>query len=129
MNKFLMTGLLAALVVLMSVEKSQAWSKFNFGAGFNWSWEGGGNSLFCGLIKGGQSPVGGGPVDGGMDPSMGGYPSVPASPERIMPPTPVKPASFTFPEQAYLPQQQGRGQQPQAVQPPAYSYPSYWYEQ
>ncbi len=127
MKKLMTMGLLAALIAVTSAGPTHAWSKFNWGAGFNVGWEGGGNSAFWGLIKGENSPYAGisPPCYGGVSmpaytPSMGGVPSMP-SPEKISPPTPLKPASYSAP------------QQPEAVyqQPAAdsgYAAPSYWYD-
>jgi len=129
MKKLLSMGLLAALIAVTCTPQTQAWSKFNFGMGFNVGWEGGGNTALFGLFKGENIPYSsgmpmGGFGGGGMDapmmaPPSGGYPGS-SGPEKVSPPTPLKPASYS------VPQNQGGAYQAPAMES-GYAAPSYWY--
>lgn len=82
MKKTLALGLAALALLACSQQKASAWSKFNFGIGANIGWEGGGNSVLWGVLKGGPTPgmydhgFGGAPIMndhgfGGPSPSYG----------------------------------------------------------
>jgi hypothetical protein len=68
MKRILCATMVAFGLLLTSSQQASAWSKFNFGVGLNVGWEGGGNSILWGVMKGGPSP-------GQM--SDGAYPSYP----------------------------------------------------
>lgn len=74
--KRIMISSLAALGLLLGThQEASAWSKFRFSVGMNISWEGSGNSVLFGLLKGSPAPY---PMDGGYP--QGGYSQGPASP-------------------------------------------------
>ncbi len=140
MKKLLM-ALLGLGLVLSSATPVLAWSKANFGAGFNWGWEGGGNSVFWGLIKGANIPgapdsnEGGGlpdidlgqmiaPQSGGHG-AMPGTASEPNAVPRTMPST--MPRADAQPV-GYFQQNAGRQQAPQYAPASDYAAPSYWYD-
>jgi len=146
MKKLSVVVVLAAFLVISGGQRCHAWSKFNFGGGFNVHWEGGGNSALWGLFKGSPMPecmlpgggggAGAGPggygsqVDGAIDPSMVGSPAnllkpTPEEPEKIAQPMPVKPANYTFTEEIRKPQKPQ--QEEQESQDSSYYFPSYWY--
>ena len=79
MKKMLLTALLGLGLVLASGSPASAWSKFNFGVGFNIGYEGGGNSVLWGLCKGENVPYAhGGMMEGGapMMPEMSGIEAI-----------------------------------------------------
>jgi len=133
MKKMLLTALLGLGLVLVSGSKASAWSKFNWGAGFNVGWEGGGNSVLWGLFKGENIPYMGGPgMDAGapMMPDMGhgaamppaGHGSMPEAPKNFpsaMPRADAQPVGYFQPGQAQ--------QAPNTQAPSDYYAPSYWY--
>jgi hypothetical protein len=143
MKKMMLVALLGLGLVLTSGQRASAWSKVNFGVGLNLGWEGGGNSILCGLFKGAQPPMGMYGGDGPMEPEMPALPAPPLS----APVAPIAPNAPTFNghssaprpmPQAMLPQrgdiQQAVGfyysEQPQQQQTEAvsaYAPPSYWY--
>lgn len=137
MKKLMTVVLLAVVGLLASTPRSQAWSKFNYGIGANWGWEGGGNSILFGLLRGEQMPSGnynGSAVDGSMYPSQHGYaqntapaaqPAVAAKPASL---ATVKPASYASPQQPaayYYPPQPGAHYR---TEQSPYDYPEYWDE-
>ncbi len=69
--KRLAFGVAAVALVLASQQQASAWSKFNFGVGLNVGWQGGGNSVLWGVLKGAPTPGDGGYGDGG-GPGLGG---------------------------------------------------------
>lgn len=141
MKKRLTSAVASTLLLLMSCQQVQAWTKCCFGIGCSGCYVGGGNCLFYGMIKSAPFPdpalyggaVAGGPavapvvppVDGPVRPWHG--PNMPPAPipggtdpEKLSnPPLPVKPANYSQTQQL-----QGY-QQPQDAQ---YAYPSYWYD-
>src|ERR1700733_9668356 len=66
MKKMLVASVVAVALMAGLQQQASAWCKFNFGVGLNCSYEGGGNSLLWGLIKG--SPC---PNQMGIDPGLG----------------------------------------------------------
>src|SRR2546423_14663862 len=56
MKKMLLVALLGLGLTLTSGRPASAWCKFNFGVGLNINYEGGGNSVLWGLLKGAPSP-------------------------------------------------------------------------
>src|SRR5437016_224120 len=71
MKRLLLGGGLACAALLVSVSEAPAWINFRFSAGLNWSWESGGNCILWGLVRGADSPYGGGGSYG--FPSYGGF--------------------------------------------------------
>jgi len=61
MKRLFCMALGACCLTLALQRPAQAWSKFNFGVGFNLGWEGGGNSVLWGVLKGQNTP---GAMDG-----------------------------------------------------------------
>jgi hypothetical protein len=128
MNKILIAGLAALALTTAIRQEAQAWSKFNFGVGFNIGWEGGGNSFLWGLARGQNVPgaYGQGDMGGGFGGYPGGYvpyppppgqgtdPQTGDKPEKVSPPTPIKPMGYY--QQGYTPYPAY----------PTYSYPAYW---
>ena len=125
MKKMLLMALLGLGLVLACEQRASAWSKFNFGVGFNVGYEGGGNSVLFGVFKGEQPPV-------GVEPSLGHGPDVPMVPSmpggpygpeqaspKTMPPA-VSRAAYEYPEAERQPEAAG-------YSVPSYSAPSYWY--
>ena len=80
MKKMLLVTLLGLGLVLTSGQRASAWSKSNFGVGLNIGYEGGGNSVFWGMFKGEQPPIGGmvGEPEPAMIPDEPAYPAYPA---------------------------------------------------
>jgi hypothetical protein len=135
MKRLSYIALLAVGLVLASQQQASAWSKFNFGVGLNIGWEGGGNSVLWGALKGAPSP-------GGFD---GGYPGFPGGGFNNMPPahaglgsdqqfptagySPYQPPSpmMAMPSPAPMPQIAPMPQMPRAdTQPVGYfTYPTY----
>lgn len=140
MKKMLVASVVAVALVATVEQQASAWTKFSFGVGLNASYEGGGNSLLWGLIKGAPSPnqmvvdptlqppingYHGGAVDGAFGapaPSDFGKP-LPKDPEKVGPPMPVKPAAF-YEYKPQIPAQQNQGN---TEEEPEYYYPSYYY--
>ncbi len=62
MKRILCLALAACCLTLSLNRPAQAWCKFNFGIGMNIGFEGGGNSVLWGLLRGANTP---GAFDGG----------------------------------------------------------------
>jgi hypothetical protein len=56
MKRMFVAGLLALAALAGSQNQASAWCKWNFNAGINWSYEGGGNSLLWGAWQSSPSP-------------------------------------------------------------------------
>jgi hypothetical protein len=127
--KRLMMGLAALGLVLAIQQQASAWSKFRFSIGMNISWEGAGNSVLGGLLKGSQVPGMG--MDGGC---MAPGAAMPYGPYGSGGPPPH--AAATQPSSAqpvgyFFNQQDGGaqyGQVPGYWSNSAPQAPSYWYE-
>ncbi len=136
MRKMLLTALLGLGLVLASGSQASAWSKFNWGAGFNVAWEGGGNSVLWGLFKGENIPnMGMGGMDMGapmMGGDMGHGPAMPPTGHGSLPDSGT-PKNFpsSMPRADAQPVgyfQPGQAQQAPMTQTPSDFYaPSYWY--
>ncbi len=104
MKRSFCIALTACCLTLLLDRPAQAWSKFNFGVGMNLGWEGAGNNIFWGMLRGGPAPgqegMGGpgfrglgnrgyGPGYGpGYDPGYGQYPMMPPMPAPAAAPAP-----------------------------------------
>ena len=136
MKRISSLALLALGLVLAMQQQASAWSKFNFGVGLNVGFDGGGNSVLWGVMKGAPSP---GSTDGypgfqgGQGPggygSAGGegnsYANYPYG--RGLPMT-AMPASSGVPAQQPMPQGCAIQQMPCAdAQAVGYTYPTYPY--
>jgi len=123
MKKMLLTALLGLGLVLVSGSRASAWSKFNWGAGFNVGWEGGGNSVLWGLFKGENIPnMGGMDMGAPMMPATGtgSMPNAPKNCSSSMPQSVAQPVGYFQPGQAQ--------QAPTTETPGDYAAPSYWYD-
>ena len=132
MKKMLLTALLGLGLVLVSGSPASAWSKFNWGAGFNVGWEGGGNSVLFGLFKGENIPnMGGMNMGAPMMPDMGHGTAMPPTGHGSMPDAP-KSSPSAMPQSVAQPVgyfQPGQAQQAPATEMPGdYAAPSYWYD-
>jgi hypothetical protein len=56
MKKIALAGLIAISMIAVSQQHASAWVNSRFGVGLNWSWQGGGNNILWGAVKGGQPP-------------------------------------------------------------------------
>jgi hypothetical protein len=56
MNRFLSLGMLALTALLATEQQAPAWVNFKFGAGINWHWQSGNNSILWGVVRDGQPP-------------------------------------------------------------------------
>lgn len=139
--KRLAFGVAAVALVLASQQQASAWSKFNFGVGLNVGWQGGGNSVLWGVLKGRPLPGDGGYGDGG-GPGLGGAPGFGPGPGfgPTPEPIPVKPDSKPEPKPkdkgsvdaaqpvGYFPYADPAvGYYPQSPTHPTYMYPAYTY--
>src|ERR1700738_1435980 len=75
MKRIISLGLLALGILCAADQQASAWVNSKFGVGLNWSWQGGGNNLLWGAIRGGTPPC---PENGpygapGFDGGFGGY--------------------------------------------------------
>ena len=73
MKKFLVLGLTALGLALVTDRPADAWINSKFSVGFNWHWQSGGNSLLWGAFRNSQPP---GPDHGG-GPGYGYGPGLP----------------------------------------------------
>jgi hypothetical protein len=132
MKKMLLAALLGLGLALVSGQRAEAWSKFNFGVGLNVKYEGGGNSVLWGLFHGEQPPMGvgfGEPGEGGHGIVTDG--GVSLAPEAVLP----SPAPQNLPQNlmpradaqpvSYRPQPKPQRQEPTEEEP--FYAPSYWY--
>src|SRR5690349_719163 len=73
MKRLFPITVLAIGLLLGSQQQASAWSKFNFGVGFNIGFQGGGNSVLWGMFRGAQVPdaYNGGYGDHGPDAGHG----------------------------------------------------------
>ncbi len=143
MTKILTTGLAVLALTLAVQQPAHAWSKFNFGIGMNIGFEGGGNSVLWGLLRGDNTPPGhfpggfGGPggynVGPAPTPNLGGPAPLPshapaAEPEKLRAPAEVKPMGY-YPYQS-IGYYQAEPQTPAYPTHLAYPIgaPSYWYD-
>ena len=151
MKRMIVAGLLALAALVGSQDRASAWVKWNFNAGINMNYEGGGNSILWGLYQTSPSPGCGVPgymmqpapfnnsncctavVNPALQYPASGcpapvYPPVPVAPVAPAPalphPTPVAPASVhavSYTAPNYI----------QYYQPYTGQYygqaPSYWY--
>jgi hypothetical protein len=105
MKRFVTLCALAVAILAIAEQKASAWTKFNFSAGVNLSYQGGDNCLLWGLAKSGPAPgceYGGAPM----------YYAPPMAQGYTAPmPAPVAPLAAS------------------TTQPVGYYYyaPSYWY--
>src|SRR5262249_27538375 len=93
MKRNICLALTVCCLTLMVNRPAQAWSKFNFGIGLNFGWEGAGNSVLWGVLRGGPAP--GAVADGGygkggfapgFDPGYGQAPPMPPAHAGGFPP-------------------------------------------
>ena len=56
MKRMIVAGLLALAALVGTQQKASAWCRWNFNAGINWNYEGGGNSLLWGLYQSSPAP-------------------------------------------------------------------------
>jgi hypothetical protein len=123
MKKMLLTALLGLGCMLGTVSNASAWSKWSWGIGMSGAYEGGGNTVLWGLLKGSQIPCPG-YADGGAPPMpapMHGAAPAPAGPQGVpasLPRIEAQRVGYFQPEQYEAAQQQA----------PTYAVPSYWYD-
>jgi hypothetical protein len=136
MRKILAACAVALALVLATGQQASAWHKCSFGVGLNIGFEGGGNCLFWGLLKGAPAP---GQMDGnfsggdfgsasGFDPGFAGPQDfskplpMPPAPEKIGAPI-VKPAAYYYNSPYQSMGYYANPYQPMSYYP--YSYPAY----
>lgn len=130
MKKMLLMALLGLGFVMGTESRALAWCKWSWGCGINCAYEGGGNCILWGAIKGAQVPYAG-MVDGGVPvgpgPVMPGpmHGGVPGSP--VVPPAnpPIMPRAEA--QRVGYAEANSYQAEPQ-YQTPSYAVPSYWYD-